>query len=431
MTSLSEGTAGAKRVDGARRTEILDAAAQLFASSGYVGTSLKDVADQCGILAGSLYHHFESKESIAVELLERYQVDMDAVGAAALEGYSTPKPTEVFRRVSDLGAAVASCAVRNRAALQLTQYEPRRSASEALVAVAQRRSSTVVGAMRALLDDARASGYLKQNVDPATLSEQFSDAMLHVGSTIVHRNVAPGTIADVTARILLDGIAADPPSDTVLDRSPAMSAANRSLETWSMSGTDTEEDRFAVLQQVARVEFARRGYEATTVRHIAASANMGTGTVYRAIGSKLDLLDSIMNSFHVQLSRAYEAVLDTTSTALEKLDALAWVNLNALETFDKEFHIQRAWFRLTPPETSSVLGAIEERGRLLHAVLSEGRANGELRLDDLKIRQITSSVRDLMWMPTPLVERLGKPAAIAHARATILRGAAVRRYRHP
>jgi len=57
-------------VGGSRRTEILDTAAALFASSG-LRTSLKEIADACGILPGSLYHHFESKEAIIVELVER------------------------------------------------------------------------------------------------------------------------------------------------------------------------------------------------------------------------------------------------------------------------------------------------------------------------------------------------------------------------
>ena len=53
-----------------RRDEILDAAAEVFASSG-VRASLKEIADASGILPGSLYHHFESKDAILVELVER------------------------------------------------------------------------------------------------------------------------------------------------------------------------------------------------------------------------------------------------------------------------------------------------------------------------------------------------------------------------
>ena len=69
--------------NGARRDEILDRASVLFASSG-LHTSLQDIADACGILPGSLYHHFESKESIIVELVRRYRDELDRVAKEAL-----------------------------------------------------------------------------------------------------------------------------------------------------------------------------------------------------------------------------------------------------------------------------------------------------------------------------------------------------------
>jgi len=53
--------------DATRRDEILATAASLIASSG-LRTSLHDIADAAGILPGSLYHHFESKEAILIEL---------------------------------------------------------------------------------------------------------------------------------------------------------------------------------------------------------------------------------------------------------------------------------------------------------------------------------------------------------------------------
>ena len=63
-----------------RRDEILRAAAGLFASDGYASTSMREVAAASGILPGSLYHHFESKEAIAVELVEdtrqRFQLNV-------------------------------------------------------------------------------------------------------------------------------------------------------------------------------------------------------------------------------------------------------------------------------------------------------------------------------------------------------------------
>ncbi|TVT61343.1 TetR/AcrR family transcriptional regulator [Amycolatopsis rhizosphaerae] len=55
-----------------RRAELLGIAAQLFAEHGYRSTTVRDIAEAAGILSGSLYHHFDSKESIADEILSGF-----------------------------------------------------------------------------------------------------------------------------------------------------------------------------------------------------------------------------------------------------------------------------------------------------------------------------------------------------------------------
>lgn len=49
-----------------RRQQIILEAARLFAQKGFEGTSMRDIATATGILAGSLYHHFTSKEELFV-----------------------------------------------------------------------------------------------------------------------------------------------------------------------------------------------------------------------------------------------------------------------------------------------------------------------------------------------------------------------------
>jgi AcrR family transcriptional regulator len=56
-----------------RRTELLDLAATMFAERGFRATTVRDIADAAGILSGSLYHHFDSKESMVDEILTRFQ----------------------------------------------------------------------------------------------------------------------------------------------------------------------------------------------------------------------------------------------------------------------------------------------------------------------------------------------------------------------
>src|SRR6516225_276742 len=44
--------------------EIVSAAAKVFQTKGYHAATVRDIADEVGILKGSLYHHFESKEAL-------------------------------------------------------------------------------------------------------------------------------------------------------------------------------------------------------------------------------------------------------------------------------------------------------------------------------------------------------------------------------
>jgi AcrR family transcriptional regulator len=61
---------------GDRRRAILDSAAALFARKGVAATTVREIADEVGILSGSLYHHFESKEAMVDEVITSFFDDL-------------------------------------------------------------------------------------------------------------------------------------------------------------------------------------------------------------------------------------------------------------------------------------------------------------------------------------------------------------------
>jgi AcrR family transcriptional regulator len=66
----TKGDRGSARNGGARRDqEVLDAATKVFHSRGYADASVQDIADELGILKGSLYHYIDSKEDLLFRLL--------------------------------------------------------------------------------------------------------------------------------------------------------------------------------------------------------------------------------------------------------------------------------------------------------------------------------------------------------------------------
>ena len=90
--TVTTGPAAAE-ADSATRDRVLLEAARLFRHHGYAATTLRQVADAAGIKAGSIYYHFESKEQILGEVLDkgiqavdaavRQRVDALAPGASA------------------------------------------------------------------------------------------------------------------------------------------------------------------------------------------------------------------------------------------------------------------------------------------------------------------------------------------------------------
>jgi TetR/AcrR family transcriptional regulator, cholesterol catabolism regulator len=70
-----------------RRAQLLDAAARLFRERGFHATSMRDIAKAVGMLSGSIYYHFDSKEEMLLAVYEEGERRVaDAVDAAvALE----------------------------------------------------------------------------------------------------------------------------------------------------------------------------------------------------------------------------------------------------------------------------------------------------------------------------------------------------------
>ena len=416
--------AGGADDSGTRRSEILQTAASLIASSG-LRTSLQEIADAAGILPGSLYHHFESKEAILVELTRRYQDDLNRIGRTAQARLDEPDSRPVSEKIIDLGSAIANCAVRHGAALQMSFYEGPSTDAE-LVKLTRQRPTAIQEAMLQTLRAGRWSGYIKPDIDLPTLADRICQTMLQVGLDVMRHTSSADHVAGLLCRIILQGLATRPPTDSALDRSKAFAAATDVIKTWADDSDADPSDKAAHIRAVARTEFGRKGYEVTTIRDIASAAGLGTGTVYRVIGSKDELLASIMESFGRKVEAGWVSVLRSDATPIEKLDALSWVHVNALDQFSDEFRIQLAWMRQSPPNTPNPGWLYATRLRQMRSLLSEGIRSGEIRVDAPSTAMLARCVIALQWIPENILRAVGPRDALVHARDTFLRGVAVR-----
>ena len=187
-----------------RRAELLDIAARLFAERGLRATTVRDIADAAGILSGSLYHHFDSKESMVDEILRGF---LDAL----FERYRTIVAKDLGPRATLEAIVIASFEAldEHHAAVAIYQAEARRLADQPRFAYIPQRLAEFRGMWHDVLRAGIADGSFRPDLD-VELSYRFlrDTVWVGVGWYRPGGKLAIEDIAQQYLSIVLDGIAA-------------------------------------------------------------------------------------------------------------------------------------------------------------------------------------------------------------------------------
>lgn len=412
-------SAGVK--SGSRTDEIRQAAAKLFEARGYSSTTITDIADAAGILPGSLYYHFESKEAVALEIVADFERDAAELASTLSERIEESGAGSARAQLTRTAEAIAELSARNHAALRITAYaapataterfhEARESATTSLAQVWER----LVGDLVPEASDSQDIGLLRFALDNLTLN-----VSLNVAET-----ARPGSVAGLNTAMLLDGIALDVPGDEDLDRSAAMVAARDAIAAWGPSYEPAEPNSREHIVAAARVEFARRGFDATTVRDLAEAAQVGMATLYRRVTSKDELLRDILGAYDAHFDAAVRAALTAGGSAVESLDALAFVLISAKRRFRLESEI----VKLSNPRTAPAPVALESywastgaRLRLLESMLERGIREASIR-PLAAPAEMGPQIRFICWVPYQDLARATPERAHRFLRNSMLRG---------
>lgn len=73
-----------------RLPKLLDEAARVFAKRGFSAASIREIVEPVGMLPGSLYYHFETKEALLVAVYREGVERISARVDAAIEGVDAP-----------------------------------------------------------------------------------------------------------------------------------------------------------------------------------------------------------------------------------------------------------------------------------------------------------------------------------------------------
>ncbi|MGV0603257.1 TetR family transcriptional regulator KstR2 [Mycolicibacterium sp. XJ1904] len=143
-----------------RRDELLDLAATMFAERGLRATTVRDIADSAGILSGSLYHHFSSKEEMVDEVLQgfldwlftRYQEIVD----------TEPNPLE---RLKGLFMTSFEAIEHRHAQVVIYQDEAKRLSGQERFSYVEQRNKEQRRMWLDLLNQGVEEGYFRPDID--------------------------------------------------------------------------------------------------------------------------------------------------------------------------------------------------------------------------------------------------------------------------
>ncbi|BBZ41247.1 TetR/AcrR family transcriptional regulator [Mycobacterium conspicuum] len=151
------------------RRKIIDAAIDVFGEVGYAAAGWGTIIERTGMTKGALYHHFDSKDSLASAIIEEGSETLVAAFRNVC-GSSSPALENMIHGTFAV-ATVLNSEKTVRAAEQLT------AALSGFNKAAADFCASLVELMTAEARRAAAEGDLREDIDPAVVSEAVIGAM--------------------------------------------------------------------------------------------------------------------------------------------------------------------------------------------------------------------------------------------------------------
>ncbi|MFI7600403.1 TetR/AcrR family transcriptional regulator [Actinoplanes sp. NPDC049681] len=188
-----------------RRAHLIRLAGDLFAEKGFRATTVREIADAAGILSGSLYHHFDSKESIGDEILSSFLEDV-------LTGYraAVADSDDARAAIERIVRSSAETLKRHRAALAMLENDWQYFSGQPRFAYLRKAMKEIERTWVQQLERGKEAGQFRADLD-ARLTYRLLRDILWI-PTFWRQGRGAGwssdQISDGLLRLLFDGITA-------------------------------------------------------------------------------------------------------------------------------------------------------------------------------------------------------------------------------
>jgi TetR/AcrR family fatty acid metabolism transcriptional regulator len=185
-----------------KRDAILRAAIRTFASRGFFGAQVADVARAAGVAAGTVYLYFASKDDLLVSIFEKTMREAIAEGRAALAGVTDPIAR--LRRIAQLHLDRLG---RDRDLAVVFQVELRQS-TKFMARFSATWVRTYLGLIRDVIAEGQAAGVFRREVNPTLAAKVFFGALDEMATNWVlsERRYPLAADADAVVDLLVHGL---------------------------------------------------------------------------------------------------------------------------------------------------------------------------------------------------------------------------------
>ena len=173
---MAKGTRGKKT-----RSDILQTASRLFALNGYFHTSTSDILESVSISKGAFYHHFKSKEDLALAVLEQLRCDcQESLIEPVRKVEPDKRPGEMLDRIVELNQSGQwfNCLLIARLVQEMSQQEGE------LACQVVETVNWLIEFWREIISDAQTTGSISRSLDPRIMAELIFTAW--TGAIICH-----------------------------------------------------------------------------------------------------------------------------------------------------------------------------------------------------------------------------------------------------
>ena len=210
-------------------------AGDLFAEKGYRATTVREIADAAGILSGSLYHHFDSKESIGDEILSGFINEVLADYRTAVASAANPRAA-----LEQIVRSTSRTLSQHRAALAMLQNDWSYFSTQPRFAYLPKALREIERIWISQLELGKQAGLFRADLDAKLTYRLMRDVLWIPAQWRRTGGYTTEQVVDGFLRILFEGIAAAGPRSprglgTAGHRAPGPAKDPRSPGRWPVT----------------------------------------------------------------------------------------------------------------------------------------------------------------------------------------------------